>query len=596
MNLRALSRDETLNQYASDYLRARELFLAARDHGINTLIFGGKTVNFAEELIPAINETPKIAYFKSKKVFLHGMERRLMPGEGSAQALPATRPSNLCGVLKVKGKKTWCSLFLDSKTLCIYQKSAKQQFPDNMLYLENFILFLQQDADYDTPGVSFDIATADTKVWNFRVMKPSEYKGKQKHYGHRENYTTGAKQWIEALKGLTEDVRKREATDDSKTITQKVVSTPDGEKTASLRASIGEAGVPTSGWLEKRGGEKKAFKKRFFTFDPMKKTLSWYAKEMDLNPRGSIFMGRYSLKSGDYYGVEKTNTELKFQVLTPARSLFLKAASIQERDKWIGVFMKRIKPVEVSSVFREQATALKETHQIFKSMPNLSLKDSGMVGSSNSDSSISNSDSTSRSSLWRRSIRPSLIDVTSGSPLLNRKGSAPSLASSSSSSDSISSFGDGFNSDRSESSNSPSPLSSSFTSSSLGLNSSATTALMKKTEESILMQHHTVAVIPVEERYIFTSPSESHLKDKAKKLHKKLQARFPNQRNVIVYNFNVRKDKRGVGIYHVGEMEIHRSLDCTATHLVHCHVRDEDVHNPGAVVNSATLYSLVKVS
>src|SRR5690606_6537285 len=139
-----------------EYARARELFVAARDHGINTLIYG-KTFNLADELVPAMNGKPNVVYFKNKEKFLNSLERRILPGEGSSQACPAQKPPTLCGVLSVKGKKKWCAYHENLKTLCYYS-SAKKPFPDGMIYLESFTIILQKEVeDFDSPGSLFSI-------------------------------------------------------------------------------------------------------------------------------------------------------------------------------------------------------------------------------------------------------------------------------------------------------------------------------------------------------------------------------------------------------------------------------------------------------
>ena len=122
-----------------EFRRQGELFLAARDHGINTLIFGNEDhVNLPHELLPAVDETKTTIYFASRKKYIQSLSSCLLPGEGDALAFPATAPADLCGVFLKNGHVRWFTLHKDACTLCYYE-SARQPYPDGMLCLDALV-------------------------------------------------------------------------------------------------------------------------------------------------------------------------------------------------------------------------------------------------------------------------------------------------------------------------------------------------------------------------------------------------------------------------------------------------------------------------
>ena len=72
--------------------------------------------------------------------------------------------------------------------------------------------------------------------------------------------------------------------------------------------------------------------------------------------------------------------------------------------------------------------------------------------------------------------------------------------------------------------------------------------------EMLVKSHNNVARIPIEERFLVTKPSEKKLQSKARKLASKLDKRFPNQRNIVVYNFT--NEKRGHLLYTMGYLDV----------------------------------------
>ena len=121
------------------FRRKGELFLSARDHGINYLIYGNKDqVDLAQELLPAVDESKKTIYFASKRKYIHNLRSCLLPGEGDALAFPASSPSDLCGVFMKNGNIRWFALHKDARTLCYYE-SARQPYPNGMICLDSLV-------------------------------------------------------------------------------------------------------------------------------------------------------------------------------------------------------------------------------------------------------------------------------------------------------------------------------------------------------------------------------------------------------------------------------------------------------------------------
>jgi hypothetical protein len=89
------------------------------------------------------------------------------------QASPADAPGDLCGCLKRK-KELWCVLNLENRTLCFYE-SARQQFPDGMIYLGTFNMGVNGD------NTAFEIATP-TQKFCFEAPAEKEYRGKHSKY------------------------------------------------------------------------------------------------------------------------------------------------------------------------------------------------------------------------------------------------------------------------------------------------------------------------------------------------------------------------------------------------------------------------------
>lgn len=96
------------------------------------------------------------------------------------QAFPATAEGEVCGILKRKKEIWWCVLNVENRTLCFYE-SARQQFPDGMIYLGNFKLAVNDDT------TSFVVAVPGKK-YTFEAPVEKEYKSKHSKYVYTNFY------------------------------------------------------------------------------------------------------------------------------------------------------------------------------------------------------------------------------------------------------------------------------------------------------------------------------------------------------------------------------------------------------------------------
>ena len=114
-------------------------------------------------------------------------------------------------------------------------------------------------------------------------------------------------------------------------------------------------------------------------------------------------------------------------------------------------------------------------------------------------------------------------------------------------------------------------------------------------DESEPVAHNTVPRVTIEGRYIFTTPKPKQLERKAKRLNKALAERFPNQTNVIVYDFDFSKSRRGFRLFRLGTLDVYRSLDATTPHFVTAPlVNDADAHSSEVINSPMTMYALLK--
>ncbi|PRP79536.1 hypothetical protein PROFUN_12727 [Planoprotostelium fungivorum] len=485
--------DEKMDYTAVQYAQPRELYLAVRDHGINLFVFGEKQgFSMAKELLPWLHNGPRPVLFKSKRHMLKTLEKRLPHGEGSSQGYAADHPADLCGCLEVNGKLKWATLHVEGKTLCLYD-SARQKYPSKMLSLERFQL---RDEALDE---SVDIRIIDWSQKSHLLHSPAvnKYKSKHKKYSSRANYTEGTAAWLERLRQLPGADSAEQASSD----------------------------IIKEGYLKRKSGEGSAFSYStlYFRLDKDRKTLSWYKSQNTIKPMKILFLGRYTVTHGNYYGGSKKNPELKFQVQTPEETLFLRADSETEKEEWISAMVDNLPPTEVAPTYGEHSSLHKS----------LSLSD--RLSSSFTNLFATSSPPTTPSMI-RRQSRMSI-----NAKSLDLKG----------------------------------PLSPT-----------------DRASSATVIGHTTISKIPIEERFFLTKPTEKVLEKVASKLQKKIQARFPNQRNMVVYNFDL--EKKGPLLHYIGDLYVHRSLDNSTTQMVHLEATSDEVHSAQSVESDSTRYNLFK--
>jgi hypothetical protein len=274
--------------------------------------------------------------------------------------------------------------------------------------------------------------------------------------------------------------------------------------------------VSLTGYLKKQGRKMKFLSRYYFTFDPTLKTLSYYPNAKSKKAKAIIHMGRYSIED---LGKATEKGPFMFKISTASKSIVLGADTQDEKENWIAHMRTRIPTTASASIFREQSTIMR-----------------GALSPTNSSPPSSPSSSSA-------SIPPM----------------SPPM--------------------------SPPPLSPVY-------------RHAAQPEEGEPVQHNTVPRVTIEGtiifyphlplpfsishiflgRYIFTTPKPKQLERKAKRLNKALAERFPNQTNVVVYDFDFSKSKRGFRLFRLGTLDVYRSLDATTPHFVtHPLPNDADV-------------------
>ncbi|KAN0018807.1 hypothetical protein ACTFIU_008740 [Dictyostelium citrinum] len=110
----------------------------------------------------------------------------------------------------------------------------------------------------------------------------------------------------------------------------------------------------------------------------------------------------------------------------------------------------------------------------------------------------------------------------------------------------------------------------------------------------ILEEKH-IPIIQVVDRFIIGKPKEKDLIKYAEKLSEKLNSRFPNQRNIVVYEFKP-KETNGWKRMTLGNVEVHRSLDKIQPHFAKLNIeQDAYIHSPTMIQTPSTIYHFFKV-
>ncbi|EGC36138.1 hypothetical protein DICPUDRAFT_97676 [Dictyostelium purpureum] len=112
---------------------------------------------------------------------------------------------------------------------------------------------------------------------------------------------------------------------------------------------------------------------------------------------------------------------------------------------------------------------------------------------------------------------------------------------------------------------------------------------------SPIVEEKYVPIIQVTGRFVVSKPKEKDLVNYANAIARKLKSRFPNQRNIVVYDYKP-KEKSGWNKMTLGNIEIHRSLDQTEPHLSKLNIEsDVIIHSPNLIQTPSTLYHFYKV-
>lgn len=575
-------RDEKVDQQCIEFARAHEIFLAARDHGINILVYGTENGRpLSKELIPAVNN-PKLVYYKSKRKLVSGMKKRLVYGEGDAQAQPATLNADLCGCLLFNKTNYWCVLSAQNKTLSYYS-SAKKQFPDGMIYLES--CKVQANSD----GTAFDLMTP-AKLYQFVSPELKKYQGKHDRYGSRTNYTEGCAKWIAYLKkvGAGEPIVFGELNASSGSVklnessssnlkVEEVGASSDSLKNSStdINAIDGVSSAPQSPTLNESGDV-------ITTNEQGKRVMLDGADVIELD--GDAIVGEDKIlaaQAAETQQVQQSPTLASSSSSSSPSSKAVKYVSAVDDLTYRGNLKKQGGAFNSFSKFYVVLDPAQKTISFYTSQGG-ECKASYFIGRYSVHTVEGGGKNEARFAI----LTPAVTITLAAENAEDRQKWMFALSTRIL----------------------PTEVSSVFSEQNTKMKSGRLTSRLASTgtinfaaenESSLFasthLEHNTVIRIPVEERFIFFKPKPQHLQKKAKRLHKTLQAQFPNQRNVIVYKFNTERDTRGFKIHNLGFMDVHRSLDATTPHIVLANVEnDADRHNPEVVNSPVTIYNLIK--
>eukprot|EP01133_Synstelium_polycarpum_P015290 gene15290-18103_t len=322
-------RDERLYD-AAGFIRARELFNAAKFHGINTLVIGSH-FDMANELIPAVHGHA-VAYFKSTEHYMRSLKRRILPGAGSAFPMPASTVPTVSTMLMLSKKLRFVALHATIRTLCIYSHYT-DVYPVETVHLDAF------NVTNITADTSFDLVLPHLgKTLTFSA--PVEKKAVEKaanlvgELGPRLNYALGSSVLAEAMRGISA-----------------ITMSPD-------TSSSNKEGVLE---VRKRDSASSGFKKCFFVLNVNERTLTRFDEKKSPKSKRVYALSRYSLALGNELGNEAAKDRATtFQILTPtSKALFLRAKTSDDRDSWITA-LAPLPAIEFSQVYKEPSFKLKQ--------------------------------------------------------------------------------------------------------------------------------------------------------------------------------------------------------------------------------------------
>ncbi|KAF2074448.1 hypothetical protein CYY_004230 [Polysphondylium violaceum] len=463
--------------HATQFIKPRELFNAAKFHGLNSLIIG-KQFNITQELMPLNNfERVYSVFFKDYKQFLHNLKYKIPTGLGASQSLPATsalvspQGDDVAMYLHIDKKPRYIVFFRRVLTFAIY-KTHLCSYPKEKHHIQSITVGEMIENTFaltiNKKIFKFDIKKVDLK------KKPSQ--NTQELFGILHNSIRSSVVPLSTLSSIGAGGPRTSA----------------GLRASTgLRSSVGPIAIDNSSstfssWLHVKKSVKSTFSKRFFELDSDKMILTQYND----SKKGSSNMvtydlSRYSLTRGNHYGYETSNIDHIFHIIAPEIQLTFKVDDLEIYSSWI----TRLSPesIEYPNNFSDQSSNVREQ-------------------------------------------------------IINGKADARGIHLS---------------------------------------------------PRSPILEERAIPTITITKKLIFAKPKEKHLIKEAKKLSEKLNSRFPNQRNIVKYDYNPYKLKGS--IKNLGTLEIHRSLDKTSPHIVQVLKNtDQDIRDPDQIAHYSTFYNLMK--
>jgi len=105
-----------------------------------------------------------------------------------------------------------------------------------------------------------------------------------------------------------------------------------------------------------------------------------------------------------------------------------------------------------------------------------------------------------------------------------------------------------------------------------------------------------VAIIPIEDKYLMTSPTKVDLDRRHEGLKSQLKTEFPAVGAVVLQQWNSadKQKKRGVGTWHYGNLEVHQTLSPDTASLLHLSAPSGKMSDPEYIPSPPSLFSVLK--
>eukprot|EP01133_Synstelium_polycarpum_P019084 gene19084-22851_t len=336
---------------ASGFIRARELFNAAKHHGIHTVIVGSN-FNLVDELIPIVDgQSP--AYFKSTQHYISSIKCGIVPGVGSAMPIPASIVPDLSTMIMVEMKLRFVSLYTPVRTLCIYQ-APTDMYPLETVYLGGHTVNVIDDTSFDIVLSRLDKTISFTEpVDKHRINKCSVVADK---LGTDLNFVAnGSMELADAIEAISNNFSIPAS--DSSTTTKKGV--------LQVRRDGSASGI---------------FKSCYFVLNVAERTLTRHGR-FKLFPTKHIYsLSRYSIIVDNDLGNQSASDRMRtFQIFTPSnKALFLRAKTQEDRDSWIIAF-SALPAIGFTQAYKDSAYNLKKATVLKKSRVNTRFQESNIV-------------------------------------------------------------------------------------------------------------------------------------------------------------------------------------------------------------------------